>query len=741
MQDTEDSGKNPFKINILLKILSIVVVVVLLGFAVLIYTSLKQEESLLLREKARTSELMSKPILHSLYKDMLTGRADMARYLIEGMKTIDGVRRVQIIRKNGKEEAFEDLKTINSIKSHLGSLNPEWLSNHPNKANNIAEGIDNPDFKAFILNSSANEKGIHYKEFSEAKGERLLTYLTPIEVRSECLGCHQNASGTMGTLMITTSLEGMYSTLSESRTRWILYGFLTILGVCLLLSLLVRRAVSIPINKTVEMLHAIADGRGDLTKRLDVTSNDEIGMLGTWFNRFIDGMQLMVKDFITATKGISLAGEAIKKSSQKIHSSAIEQLKAAEESTRVIKDMDLSISSVSDNAEALLIKTESASASTLEISATVGEVIDNVDKLSTAVSDTASSINEIAASLHEVTSHIDKLLSETEQVGSAATEIDTTIKEVADHSRKQAVLAEKVKEDASTTGMRAVEKTREGIDKIHEEVSAAADVVEKLGQRSKEIGKIVEVIDEVTETTNLLALNATILAAQAGEHGKGFAVVADEVKGLAHRTSASTREISELINLVQREVEGAAVIMQKSLTRVSEGAELSKKAGNALEDIIISANDSFEMATRVEHATEEQAKGISMVTRSILMISGMVEEIKKATDEQSKASNSISIATEDMQDIARSVEQSTDEQSREIKGISSMISDVAKKMRSISNATTEQKAASSKIISAVETIKIQIQDNASLSSELDGTVSELNSKAALLREKTNDFKV
>lgn len=169
------------KKSLLVKILFIVISTTILGFGILIYKVIEQEKKSLLEERKKTSELMAQPLLHTIYKDMLDERADMTRYLVEGMKSIKGAERVQIIRGNG-EEAFQDFKTLKAVEKEYGELKPEWVADHPNKENNIAQGIEDPNFKeALKLFNEGEKQGISYVEVSG--GKRLFTYLTPIEVR------------------------------------------------------------------------------------------------------------------------------------------------------------------------------------------------------------------------------------------------------------------------------------------------------------------------------------------------------------------------------------------------------------------------------------------------------------------------------------------------------------------------------------------------------------------------------
>ncbi|MCK5235707.1 MAG: HAMP domain-containing protein, partial [Deltaproteobacteria bacterium] len=509
------------KKSLLSKILLTVIAINILGFSALIYKVIKAEEKNTLIEKAKSSELMAKPILHALYQNMLDQRADMARYLIDGTKAIEGVERVQVVRANGREEAFQDLKTIKKVEATLGTQNPDWRVNHPDNKDNVAKGVDDPRFIKFLEESLSNKltDSTYYTEI--VNGHRMQTYLMPIIKRDACNVCHQGLDGN-GILMITSNIEDVYDTIAWNTKKWLFFGLVTIVLISLILTLLVRRIVTAPIGDTRDMLQEIAQGRGDLTKRLSVKSEDEVGTLSLWFNRFMEGMQDMIKEVVSTATRVLMSSASIKESTNGIKNAVQAQIFAVEETHNSITKMDGSIKDVSANAENLLVVAENASASTLELSATISDVAESVQHLSLSVGDTASAINEIAASLHQVSTHIDTLYNESESVASTSTEMDSTIKEVSMHTREQAELADKVKANASTIGIAAVDKTIKGIENIRSHVNQTSEVIDRLGERSSDIGHIVGVIDEVAETTNLLALNATILAAQAGKHGKGF---------------------------------------------------------------------------------------------------------------------------------------------------------------------------------------------------------------------------
>ena len=269
------------------KIFSIVLGLLIIGVTVFVYWSLKSKKAALLQEKFQAARLMAHPILDSIYGDMLEERADLARHLLNTLKTIKDAERVQIIRSNGIEEAFQDFKTIEAVKKEFGEVKHEWVANHPDREHNIAEGVESPEFKNAFERLKKNwaTEGIYYIE--KADGKRLFTYLQPIEQRSKCNSCH-NTEDARGILMISLSLEDMYKTLATTRNQWVATGLLTVFLGSIFLSFTIRKSITEPIEKTVRVLRKISDNKGNITEKLKIESKDEIGYLAKTFNNMLD---------------------------------------------------------------------------------------------------------------------------------------------------------------------------------------------------------------------------------------------------------------------------------------------------------------------------------------------------------------------------------------------------------------------------------------------------------------------
>lgn len=393
------------------------------------------------------------------------------------------------------------------------------------------------------------------------------------------------------------------------------------------------------------------------------------------------------------------------------------------------------LSNVTGDVEGLARSAEETSSSIIEMVTLNNEVTENIHGLAMSVQETTTAIEEMTFSVKEVARNIEELSTAAEETAASMNEMDVSISQVESNANETAKLSETVTVDAET-GVGAIKRTIDGIDRIKESSRSAADVIGNLGEKIDEIGNILTVIDDVAEQTNLLALNAAIIAAQAGEHGRGFAVVADEIKALAERTGASTKEIADLIKTVQSESRNAITTMSKGVDAVEEGVRLGHNAEEALIKIVDSAKRSTLMIKAIAQATVEQAKGSKQVTNAISRIAETVQQIALATSEQAKGSEQIMKSAERMRMITQQVERSTDEQSRGGRQITEAMESIRDIVDRLNQAQQEQLQHLENLREAAETLN-QSENRAekdceSLEGHLSQTVLQLDTL-------TNDF--
>ncbi len=277
----------------------------------------------------------------------------------------------------------------------------------------------------------------------------------------------------------------------------------------------------------------------------------------------------------------------------------------------------------------------------------IGNIIREVTE---AVSATASASTQISASSEEMAAGAQEQSSQSQEVSTAVDQMTRTILDTtknAGSTADQAKNAGQIAED----GGKVISETIEGMNRIAIVVTKAAETVQELGKSSDQIGEIVQVIDDIADQTNLLALNAAIEAARAGEQGRGFAVVADEVRKLAERTTKATKEIADMIKRIQKETKGAVESIQQGTAEAQKGKSLAAKAGESLKQIITGSSAVLDRATQVAAASEEQSATAEQISRNIEAINNVAQESAAGVQQIARAAEDLNRLTDNLQNL------------------------------------------------------------------------------------------
>jgi methyl-accepting chemotaxis protein len=273
---------------------------------------------------------------------------------------------------------------------------------------------------------------------------------------------------------------------------------------------------------------------------------------------------------------------------------------------------------------------------------------DALRKVSEAVAATASASSEISSSTEQMAAGAQEQTSQAGEVASAVEEMTKTIME---NSKNASIAADtaKLAKEAALQGGRVVGETVDGMKRIAQVVNKSAETVKELGKSSDQIGEIIGVIDDIADQTNLLALNAAIEAARAGEQGRGFAVVADEVRKLAERTTKATKEIAGMIKKIQSDTTGAVQSMEEGTNEVERGIDLADKAGASLKEIVGVSQKVTDMVTQIAAASEEQSSASEEISKNVEAISKVTGETAQGTQQIARAAEDLNRLTENLQ--------------------------------------------------------------------------------------------
>jgi len=469
------------------------------------------------------------------------------------------------------------------------------------------------------------------------------------------------------------------------------------------------------------------------SSRMDFQTGDELGVLGEalfgvgeqWAatkNRFKHALDEIEK---TAVGSMELASVVIASNS--------------EQSERLQRAMDLVVSidargcEVSQFTDALNESVDESSCSIAELGAAGAELNETASILSSQVDEVSNSMEQMVRSVKHVSATTEKLAGASEDTSSSMEEMASAMRVVDTSAESMANLSLDVIEKAEA-GQVKVCQTIEGMEAIREATDAAERVIRGLGSRTIEIGGILDVIDDVADETNLLALNAAIIAAQAGEQGKAFSVVADEIKELADRVLASTKEIGGLIRSVQEESENAIGAIEAGSKSVMSGVDLSAEAGRTLEEITEASRQSGLRIDEIVSSVREQTKAAGHVVELMEKVRDSAEEISMASAEQDRGNEVIYRSALTMREVAQQVRRTTEEQSLGFVQIRVSVENVRNTVEHIAGSLREQSGACGEVSVFLQQACEGIQTNDAAFEKLGGAMKELLSQTESLRE-------
>ncbi|MHB8170074.1 MAG: methyl-accepting chemotaxis protein [Thermincolia bacterium] len=410
-------------------------------------------------------------------------------------------------------------------------------------------------------------------------------------------------------------------------------------------ALYLARSIVVPIQEVSATATKMAGG--DLTvKEIKITSTDESGELATAFNQMLVNMKSLITKTTRSAEQVASTSQELSATSEQATVATQQVAKAIEELARGATEQNAGISQTASSVD--------------ELSRSIGQIFNGSVEQAQNVNLTSQMVGQMAKGIDEVACNTQK---------------------VAEGAKRTAEVADK--------GGQAISDTIEGMKRIKDTVFESANKIRELGDQSKQIGEIIQVIDDIAEQTNLLALNAAIEAARAGEHGKGFAVVADEVRKLAERSGKATKEIANLIINIQKGTTNAVQAMEIGTKEVEKGVVLADNAGVALQEIRTTVQETNDQILSITAATEEISASSSEVVMSIDNVAAITQQNTAATQEMAARGTEVTNAITNIASIAEESAASSEEISASTEELNASLEEVATSAQTLASMAQE----------------------------------------------------
>jgi methyl-accepting chemotaxis protein len=501
---------------------------------------------------------------------------------------------------------------------------------------------------------------------------------------------------------------------------------------------LITRHIQQRMAEVVAVLESVA--RGDLTQSLPEDGRDEIARTAGALNRALSEMRAALLQTRDAANEVELNALRIARATETVAGAASAQGGEVTEAAESMDRVNAQVWGIAESARALRNMVDGSRGTVREVSDMSERVQENAEQLGERIESTSQAVAEMSASTRRVEECSQLLLRASSETVASMGEMSASMDRVDAVAAESAQLWQSMIERGGI-GVSQVEATLRAIEELRADSRAAAEVVGGVGTRAEEIGVLVDVITSVADETHLLALNAAIISAQAGENGRAFGVVSDQIRSLAERVRTQTREIEARIHSVQSESANAIVAMRRGAEGIARVVDLSSAAGAVVQEITQSSRESAQRLSGIAEAVRAQARTSREVAARMADTDGAVREIRDAVARQSQGNELVSAAARTAREVALATCARTREQIARISRIGASLEGIRDAAESVESALQQQSTSTEEIAGFLEKTGSRCAEN-TRSAELASDASRgLRALAQSLREHVSRFRL
>lgn len=505
------------------------------------------------------------------------------------------------------------------------------------------------------------------------------------------------------------------------------------------LSILLSRPSIRAIRNMVQVISAVAEG--DLRQVAVAGTRDEIGELAEKLNKMIRQLCRLSMQVREASHTVNKTADVILEQMDTLVHYMEQESASVENTTISAEKIKQFIGQVATQTGKLFAASELMLVSIQETRYNIDEVTQSTGTLFTHVQRIVTSIDEVEHTVRNIGENSAQLAEVAQQTEQEVARVDHSLQKVSQHARQSEQLAEETKE-AAIQGQSSVQASIQGITDLKTIVGDTAAIIQEVNKWGEQVSSILDIVDDITEQTSLLSLNASIISAQAGTHGRGFAVVAGEIKELATRTKASTRKIADLIQALQRKTGDGVKHIAEGMEKADQSVALVYAVKDALETILDSATRTSARAADTALVIRETVNSSQIIHHSMTSVTDMAAQIRQAIRNEEQNIGEVVSAVETIRDMAKQVNRATVEQRSAASQIAQSMEDVTAQFTTISKQTEALNASSEQIVEAmhiIESTSEKILENATNLS--NNTVKNLIAESDMLMEIVNVFKM